>query len=75
MKAKKLNSKYKFAKSLSEMELRNLATIVKKIQVKNKRDPPLRRISHNFRSIKELKKKKLPLFNILYQNFIKIKNI
>ncbi len=32
MKAKKLNSKYKFAKSLSEMELRNLATIVKKIQ-------------------------------------------
>ncbi|MBA7675982.1 hypothetical protein ES703_84221 [subsurface metagenome] len=31
-KIKKLNSKYKFKKSLSEMEMRSLATIIKKIQ-------------------------------------------
>ncbi|MBA7619148.1 hypothetical protein ES703_26484 [subsurface metagenome] len=31
-KIKGLDSKYKFAKPLSEMELRSLATIVKKIQ-------------------------------------------
>jgi len=31
-KIKKLNSKYKFEKPLSEMELRGLVTIVKKIQ-------------------------------------------